>query len=318
MIFRFLRPFLLRLVITSFLATLGVFVAIELSISGGHRAVLMPMGTNPNSERDMAIVELYHLDDPLIVRHARWIIDALQGDLGRSTRGGTAVAEYITHRLTISLELALAGMVLAVVIGVPLGLLAAGRDGTASGRSLTSLLSVAQSLPVFTTATILIWVFAVNLGWARSSGWTRISESIGGNLGGLILPAVAIAFAEAGVIARVVRAGVVEVLREDFVTAAMGKGMSRRYVLFRHALRPGSLSLLTVLSLNVSSMIAGAFIVEIVFGIGGLGQALVEASVTRDLHLLLGLTLYTVGIYVVMSALIDLAMLWADPRIRRN
>ncbi len=119
-------------------------------------------------------------------------------------------------------------------------------------------------------------------------------------------------------IARVVRAGVVDVLGEDFIAGAVGKGLSRRYILVRHALRPGCLMLLTVLSLNVSSMIAGSFVVEIVFGIGGLGQSLVEASVNRDLNLLLGLTLYTVAVYVLVSALIDLAMLWADPRIRRD
>ncbi|MEZ5228399.1 MAG: ABC transporter permease [Acidimicrobiales bacterium] len=134
----------------------------------------------------------------------------------------------------------------------------------------------------------------------------------------MVIPAVAIAFAEIGVIARVVRSGVVEVLGEDFIAAAMGKGLSRRYILFRHALRPGSVALLSVLSLNIPSVVAGAFVVEIIFGIGGLGQSLIEASIGRDLHMLLGLTLYTVAVYVVVSALIDLALLWADPRIRRS
>ncbi len=317
MLFTFAGRFVVRLVVTSFIATLMVFVAIELSISGGYRAVLMPLGANPASERDMTMVEEFRLDQPLVVRHVLWVGDALQGDLGRSNRRGTPVAAYISHRLTISLELALVSMVLAVAVGIPIGLVAAASDGSRLGRAATTLLSVAQSLPVFITAIILIWVFAVKLGWVRATGWTRISESVGGNLGGAILPAIALAFAEAAVIARMARAGVIDALRQDFVAAAVGKGMSRRYILFRHALRPGSLGLLTMLSLNVSSMIAGSFVVEIVFGIGGLGQAVVEASVNRDLHLLLGLTLYTVGIYVVMTTLIDLALLWADPRIRR-
>ncbi len=314
----FARRVATRLVVTSFVATFVVFLAIELSISGGYRAVLIPMGVDPTSERDLAVVDEFDLDDPLVVRHARWMLDAVQGDLGRSTRGGTPVVEYVSHRLTISLELALVAMALALIVGVPLGLLAASLDGSFLGRMLTAFLSIFQAVPVFITAIAFIWLFAVKLQWAPATGWTRISESIDGNLRTLLLPASAIAFAEAGVIARVVRSGVVDVLGEDFIAGAVGKGLSRRYILVRHALRPGCLMLLTVLSLNVSSMIAGSFVVEIVFGIGGLGQSLVEASVNRDLNLLLGLTLYTVAVYVLVSALIDLAMLWADPRIRRD
>lgn len=314
--FPLLRRFLIRFVGTSLLATLGVFVAIELSISGGFRTILLPNGANPESPRDQAILSEFHLDDPVIVRHAYWVMDAAQGDLGRSIRGGTPVTEIISHRLTISLQLALTAMALAMLVGVPLGLLAAAIDGSRRGRVLTSVLSVSQSVPVFMSATILIWVFAVQLGWVRSAGWTRLTESVSGNLGGLILPAVAIAVAEIGVIARVTRAGVVAVLQEDFAAAAMAKGLSRRYILFRHALRPGSLALLNILGLNISAMIAGAFVAEIVFGIGGLGPELIEASTGRDLPLLLGLTLYTAWIYVVLTALVELAMRWADPRIR--
>lgn len=314
--FPLLRRLLLRFIGTSFLATLGVFFAIELSISGGYQAILLPNGVNPQSERDQAILEEFRLDDPVIVRHLYWVADAVQGDFGRSIRGGTPVTEIVSHRLTISLQLALTAMVLAVVVGVPLGLLAAASDGSRSGRALTSVLSVSQSVPVFMSATILIWAFAVQLGWVRSAGWTRLSDSVSGNLGGLILPAIAIALAEVGIIARVTRAGVVSVLQEDFAAAAMAKGLSRRYILFRHALRPGSLALLNILGLSISAMIAGSFVAEIVFGIGGLGPELIEASTGRDLPLLLGLTLYTAWIYLVLTALVELAMRWADPRIR--
>ncbi len=313
---RLLGRFAARLVGTVFLATLLVFVAVELSIDGGFGAVVMPLGADPNSARDRAIVEQFHLDEPLIIRHAHWLADAVRGDFGRSTRGGTPVAEIIMHRLTISLELALAGTLLAVVVGIPLGLLSAAVDGRPLGRLLASLLGLAQSVPVFMAATLLIWLFAVRLGWLAASGWTRLSDSVTGNLRSLILPAVALAIGEVGVIARVVRADVLTVLRADYITAAIGKGLSRPYILLRHALRPGSIGLLTVLSMNVSSLIGGAFVVEIVFGIGGLGQELIAASVNRDLALLLGLTSYTVAVYVVVTACVDVALVWADPRIR--
>ncbi len=315
---RFLRTLTLRLLGTGLAASLLLFIAIEVSIAGGYRTVLFPQGFNPANERDQQIAEEFHLDDPVVVRFGHWVVEAARGDFGRSTRDGTPVVDVISHRFSISLELALTGMLLAVAAGVPLGLLAAATDGRPAGRFLSALVGAAQSVPAFMAATVGIWLFAVELGWFRASGWTRLSDSVSGNLGGLILPATVLALAEVGVIARVVRADVVTVLREDFVVAAIGKGMRTRYVLFRHALRPGSLGLLTVLSLNVSSMIAGAFVVEIVFGIGALGQVLVEASLARDLYVLLGITIYTTVIYVFVTSLIDLVLFWADPRIRRE
>ncbi|MCP3854911.1 MAG: ABC transporter permease [Actinomycetia bacterium] len=314
----FFRGMILRFVSTSVLSTMLVFVAIELSIPGGYQAVLLPNGVNRESPRDMAIVDQFYLDDHVLVRWFHWVVDAFHGDLGRSNKGGAEVVEIIAHRLPITLELAAAGLILALVVGIPLGVFAAVHQRRWSGQLVSVPLGLAQSIPAFMSATLLIWVFALELGWVRASGWTRISSSLSGNLGGLVLPAVALALAEVGVIARVVRSDMLGVLREDFVVAARGKGLSSSYVLFRHALRPASLGLLAVLSVSISSMIAGTFVVEIVFGIGALGRELIDASQDRDLYVLLGLTMYIVGFYIVVTAIIDLVMYWADPRIRRG
>ncbi|MCP5030050.1 MAG: ABC transporter permease, partial [Actinomycetia bacterium] len=182
MIAIFLRRLVARLVTMSVIATILVFVAIEVSIPGGYRAVVLPNGVNRANPRDLAVVDHFHLDDHVLVRWAHWVIDAFQGDLGRTARGGTSVVEVITHRLPISIELALAGMLLAVVIGIPLGVLAAVNDRRPLGSFISVPLSVAQSVPVFMSATLGIWLFALELGWVRASGWTRISDSITGNL----------------------------------------------------------------------------------------------------------------------------------------
>ncbi len=179
-------------------------------------------------------------------------------------------------------------------------------------------LGLSQSIPVFLTPIFLIWLFALELQWLPAVGWTRISDSLTGNLRGLVLPVTALVFAEVGVVGRVIRADVLRVLREDYVTAAFAKGMSTRYVVFRHALRPASLGLLNVIGANIGSLLSGAVIIEIIFGIGGLGQVLLEASLNRDLYLVLGLTTYMVVVYVLLNTIVDLAMLSLDPRLRRS
>ncbi len=298
--------------------TLLLFVGIEISIPGGYRTVVLPNGFNPQSARHNAIVEEFHLDDPVIVRYLHWVSDAVRGDFGKSNRGAEGVFEAIIHRLPISLEIALASITLAATAGILIGVLAASSRNPRRSRVLAVVMASAQAVPVYLSATILISVFAVTLQWSRASGWVRLTDSVSGNLGALVLPTVALAFAEIGYIARTVKADVTAVLHEDYVTSAMSKGMSSRYVLFRHALRPASLGALNAIGVNVGAMLSGAVLIEIVFGLGGLGQLLFEASFARDLYLLLGLTVYSVGVFIVINTIVDLVVFWADPRIRRS
>lgn len=317
-VFRPIARLLARMVATVLATTLLAFVTLEISIPGGFRTVALPGGINESSPRARAIIDTFHLDDHLLVRYWHWLTSAVQGDFGLSLRGGTPVTEVLTHRLPISVELMAAGVVLTVVIGVPLGVLAAAGSERRSGRLLSSFLGLSQSIPFYLTPIFLIWIFAVKLRWLPSAGWVRISESLGGNLRNLILPAVALAFAEIGTVGRVVRADVMRVLETDYVTTAIGKGMSRNYVLARHAFRPASLGLLNVIGINIGSLLSGALVIEIIFGIGGLGQVLLEASLGRDLYTILGLTTYVAIVYVGMSTLVDALMLFVDPRIRRR
>lgn len=307
-----------RLVGTILAATFLAFLTLEFSIPGGFRTVVLPPGADASSPRTKLIIDAFHLDDNLIERYWHWLSAAVTGDFGISIRGGTPVVEVLTHRLPISVELALIGMILTLVIGVPLGLISAARSEHRSGRIMNTVLGFSQSIPVFLTPIFLIWLFSIKLRLLPSTGWVRISESLSGNLRNIILPAVALAFAEIGIVGRVIRADVSGVLREDYISAAMAKGLRTRYILFRHAFRPASLGLLNIIGTNIGSLLAGALVVEIIFGIGGLGQALLEASLNRDLYLVLGITTYIVVVYVLLSTLVDALLLVVDPRIRRS
>jgi peptide/nickel transport system permease protein len=292
------------------------YFMIEWTIDGGVGAVVL--GGCPRDATEGAcarIIEQYRLDDPVPIRYLRWLGDAFTGDLNVTARNGGSVLDAIRHRAPITTELALAAIVLAVVVSVPLGVFAAYKDTSWKGKSVSYFVQVMQSVPVFVTGLFLIWVFSERLGVLPASGWTRISDSLTGNLKGLILPAVTLAFAEIGVFARVIRADILDTFGEEFVSAARSKGLSARYLLFRHVLRPSSAGLLTVIGLNLSTLLGGALIVEIVFGIGGTGPLLFEAILARDIYMIQGMTLYIGAIYVTVSGIVDYIYSVVDPRI---
>lgn len=313
--------FVTRMVATVLACTLLVFVGLEISIPQGFRAVVFPAGLPEDSPAGRALIDRFHLDSNVFVRWGHWVWDCLNGDFGvagTGFRGGEPVADVITHRLPISAELMLVGLALMVLVGIPLGVLAASRSNKGKGAIINTFLGLSQSIPVFITATFLIWLFALKLEWLPAAGWTRISKSLLGNLETLLLPAIALAFAEIGIVARVIRSDVLRELKSDYVAAAIGKGLSERYVLFRHVLRPASLGLLNVIGVNAGALLSGALVVEIVFGIGGLGRQVLEATLNRDLYLLLALTAYTVIVYVIINGVVDALMQMVDPRLRRS
>lgn len=292
-----------------------VFLAIEMSIPGGFRAVVFPNGYDTDVPRQRAVADAFHLDDPVVVRFAHWVVDAVQGDFGTSLRNGEPVWDMIWPRVPISLELMLVGVVLAVVIGIPLGIVSARFDGRPAGGLADVVLGFCQSVPVFITSLILIRVFALGLGWLPAATWVRLTDDFGAHLRHLAMPAVTLAMAELGTVGRVIRSDLLRVLGEEFVTVANTKGLSARYVLYRHALRPASLGLLNVVGLSVGALLSGTILVEIIFGIGGLGQLVFESSIQRDLPMLLGLTTYLVVVYVSLNSVADFAMRMLDPRI---
>ena len=252
-----------RAVGTILAATFAAFVALEVSIPRGFRAVVLPGGIDESSPAARAIIDEFHLDDPIPVRYGYWLRDVLQGDFGRSLRGDVPVTEVLTHRLPISIELMLAGVALTVFVGVPLGLWAAAMAERRRGRIINALLGLSQSIPVYLTPIFLVWLFAIQLRWLPAAGWARLSASPSENLRSLLLPVIALAFAEIGIVGRIVRAETLQVLQSDFIAAAVGKGLKPSYILLRHALRPASLGLLNVIGLNIGSLLSGAVIIEL-------------------------------------------------------
>lgn len=317
MVFPALGSLLGRMVATTAAASLFVFLLLEISLPGGFRAVVLPNGDS-RSPRARQLIDEFHLDDNILVRYLHWAGGAVRGDFGRSTNSGDSVTNILLPRLSISLEIMLVGFALTVLIGLPLGLLAVARDGRRGGTALNLLLGLSQSVPVFVTPIFLIALFAVQLRWLPAAGWTRISDSFTQNLKGLVLPITALVMSEVGIVARIVRADVLRVMESEFVAAAKGKGLSTRYILFRHTLRPASLGLMNVMALNISSLLTGALVLELLFGIGAIGQVLLESTLNRDLYLILGVTTYAVGVYVVLNTIVDGLMLLLDPRVRRR
>ena len=311
--------FFARFVVTMCATTFCVFAGIEVSIDGGFRTVVFPPGLPENSPRGRELIDTWNLDGNIFVRWFGWFTDVIQGELGQSSRlGGTDVWDLIVPRLSISLQLMLGATALAVAAGIPLGLWAAALGTRGRGRFLTALLGVSQSVPVFISSLFFVWLFAVELRWLPAAGWVRISESIPRNLESALLPVTTLALAEVGIIGRIVQRDASELIRSDFVASALGKGLSMPYVMTRHVLRPASLGLLNVLGVSIGSLLSGALIVELIFGIGGLGQVVFESLINRDLYLVLGLTIYIVGVYVTLNTAVDIATLLADPRIRRR
>lgn len=311
-----------RLVGTILVITFAVTAAIEISLPGGFRSVVFAQGLPPaslRSARQQALVDTFALDDNMVERWLKWLANAVQGDLGVSnSKGGTTVVDLMAPRFSISIQLMMFATMLAICIGIPLGIFAALMRERVAGNILDGTIGLFQSVPLFVTPLFLIWLFAVELRWFPAASWVRVSDSVPGNLKALFLPGIALALPEIGYIARVVKSDIVHVLQMDFITAALSKGLSPSYVLYRHALRPASLGLLNVLGLNIGALLAGSFVIEFIFGIGALGGLFLGAIYNRDLHLVLATTTYVVSVYVVLNVIVDALMHAADPRIRRR
>ena len=303
-------PFLLRrillLVPMLFGVSLVTFIMIHL-VPGDPVSTLMGTNVNGAAGLQQARHEL-GLDLPLPVQYARYVGNALHGDLGTSIRSGRPVLSEIGDRLPATLALTLAAMAVAIVLGVGIGTLAAAtRSRSLAGTvMLVSILGI--SLPTFWLGLLLIDVFALNLRWFPVLGDSTLRT--------LILPAVTLGLPAAAVLARVTRAGLVEVLRHDYIRTARAKGLRRRRVVLRHALRNGLIVVLTIAGLQFGGLLAGSIIVESVFSRPGLGSLVVNAILGSDYPVIQGVVLVFAVIYVVINAALDILYGIVNPLIR--
>ncbi len=289
-----------------------------LSLVPGDPAIAVIGQNNITPELLEEVREELGLNDPLPIRYANWLGDVLQGDLGRSERLNQNVADTLKERLPVTVEIMLLSMIFALAIAIPLGTFAAYRAGGFFDKVITALSFGLLSLPSFIFAIALIILFAVKLDLLPATGWVPITKDPLGNLRVMVLPVLTLGLTEAAVYTRVLRSDMIGVLQGDFIGFARSKGLPVRTILFRHALRPASLSLLTLIGLQLGGAIAGTVVIEQIFALPGLGTMLFSAILTRDLVLIQGGILLVAIAYVVMTSLVDLMYVLLDPRISRD
>jgi ABC-type dipeptide/oligopeptide/nickel transport system permease component len=298
----------LRRLALSLVAMAGVVTIVFLLLhASGDPATLLV--TQDATQQDIErIRQAYGLDQPLAVQYARFVARVVRGDLGFSYRQGLPVTELIAERLPATFELALAAIAVAVLLGVPAGLVAAAWRGRALDTAAMTVALLGTSMPSFWLGLLLIIVFGVQLGWLPVSGY--------GGLRHLLMPACVLGGFYAAQISRLTRTGLLEVLAQDYVRTAAAKGLAGRTVVLKHALRNAALPVLTVLGLSFGHMLGGALVVETIFAWPGLGRLTVQSVLGRDFPVVQGAALMGAAVFLAVNLAIDLVYGWVDPRLR--
>jgi peptide/nickel transport system permease protein len=297
------------------LLVVAVFIFLMLRLTPSDPAAIIA-GDNANAEQVAQIRSQLGLDQPMMQQFFIWSGKVLTGDFGESFFFKKTVASLIGERIEPTLSLATLTMVLAVLIAVPLGVLAAHRQGSWIDRIVMGFSVLGFSMPSFVVAYLLIYLFAVWLDWLPVQGYQRIAEGIGGWLRGLVLPSLTLSVIFVALIARMTRTSVIEVLSEDYIRTARAKGQTERKVLFRHALRNAAVPIVTVIGLGVALLIGGVIVTESVFTIPGLGRLTVDAVLARDYPTIQAVVLQFSVVYVMINLAVDMIYTVLDPRIR--
>lgn len=276
------------------------------------------LGDQATPEKVAALRHDMGLDQPIWWRYLSWLGHVLQGDFGRSFRTGQTVLQAVAERLPVSLELMLLAQLGALTIGIPLAIACAVRSGGAFDRFMTGSAFSMLSVPAFLSAILLIYLFAVELRWLPATGYIPFHEDPVGNLRCFLLPALTLALGEWPVLMRVLRSDMIATLQEDYITMARAKGLKPSRILLVHALKPSSLTLVTVTGINIGRLIGGTVIVESIFALPGIGRLLLSAIFTRDLIILQGVVLIVALGYVLINFVVDLLYAVLDPRIRHG
>ncbi|WP_234681554.1 ABC transporter permease [Bradyrhizobium monzae] len=306
-----------------FLYVVPVLLAVSLltfliaSLLPGDLAYVI-LGDQATPEKVAALRHDMGLDQPIWWRYLSWLGHVLQGDLGRSFRTGQTVLQAVSERIPVSLELMLMAEFIGLLIGIPLAIACAARAGGAFDRFMTGGAFAMLSMPSFLLAILLIYLFAVELRWLPATGYVPFTEEPLANLRFFVLPALTLALAEWPGIMRVLRSDMIATLQEDYIALAKAKGLKPSRILFVHALKPSSLTLVTVTGINIGRLLGGTLIVESIFALPGIGRLLVGAIYTRDLVILQGVVLLVACGFVIVNFIVDMLYAVLDPRIRHG
>lgn len=280
--------------------------------------VMMLMGAeaSPSPEAVAAMRAKLGLDQPVMTQYVHWLVAAAHGDLGTSLQDGYSISATISRNLPRTLELAAAAVLIAMLIGVPLGMMAALKRGTRLDTVLTSLSTVGISVPVYILGAMLILLFALRLDWLPASGYMRIERDPVEHFRRLLLPAFTLGLGLSASIARMTRSSVLDLLDQDFIRALRAKGTPERRIIWRHVLRNAAIPVVTIIGLQLGSLMGGAVLVEAMFNWPGLSTLLVKAVQNRDYPLVQGVILAIAGLYILINLLVDLLYSLLDPRVR--
>jgi peptide/nickel transport system permease protein len=293
----------------------AVIVFAILRLTPGDPAAIIA-GDEATSAHVEQIRQSMGLDQPIYVQFFVWAARLLRGDLGVSLLSGAPVSDMIADRFGPSLALGLATIVVTVIVAIPLGMLAARKQGKLLDRAIMAFSVFGFSVPSFVISYLLIYVFAVKLGWVPVQGYTPLADGFWPFAQRLVLPTMALSAVYVALISRITRSSIIEVMGEDYIRTARAKGANETVVLMRHALRNAAVPIVTIIGIGIASLISGVVVTESVFNLPGLGRLIVEAVLARDYPVIQGLILLFSFTYILVNLSIDVLYTIFDPRIR--
>jgi len=313
---------MLRLVVHRALVAIPTLIIVSMMIFGLQKMlpgdpVLAMAGEDQNPQVIAALREKYHLDKPLPTQYALWIGDVLHGNLGTSLRTGEPVTTLIAQKLPVTLQLAMFGLVIAIGIGIPLGILSAANRGKAIDYGANVLALSGMSIPNFWLGILLIFLVSVRWQWLPSSGYVSPGEDLWMSFKTMVMPAFVLGAALGAQLMRHTRSAMLGVLRTDYIRTARAKGLLRGTVVLKHALRNALIPIVTVLALLFGELLAGAVLTEQVFTIPGFGKLIVDAVFNRDYAVVQGVVLVTAAGFIVLNLVADVLYVLLNPRLRR-
>lgn len=299
-----------QLIVVLFAVTLLTFLSLNL-LGDPLKSILGPLYAD-RELREQARSDL-NLDDPIPVRYVQWLGDAATGDLGRSYNTRESISSILKDRIPVSALLMVYAQLLALLIAVPIGIFSAAKADTVFDKSTTTATFAFVAIPSFALGVILLYFLAVQNDVFPSR---YLDDSLQDQLYSLFLPALTLALPAAATYARLLRADMINTLQEDFITTAKSKGLRQSRILFRHALRPSSFSLVTVFGLTTGALLGGALVVENIFSIPGIGKAVVDAIFRKDYLVVQAVVLIVAFTYVIVNFIVDALYTFLDPRVR--
>lgn len=302
-----------RFVFTLFLVTF--LTTCLLSLVPGDTATAI---AGPGASQDVidALNEKYGFNDSVFERYVDWVSGAVQGDFGTSYTSGAPVTDLLKQRIPVTLQLAIGATVLSLIFATVLAMMSARRSGSLFDRTVSGLTYAQISLPSFVIAVLLVYIFGVKFEIFPVIGYTPLSEDVSENFMSMVLPVVSIALIEMVILQRVLRADLVDTLKEDYIMLARAKGLPVRTIMWKHAFKPASFSLLTLTAISAARLLGGTVIVESIFQLPGVGTLLLNGVMTKDLVLVQGLVSLIAIVFLVVNLLVDLAYGLLDPRLR--